>query len=314
MYIIGENIHIISDKVKEALSARNAAFFQDQAIRQVEAGAQALDLNLGPRKKDGEEVFPWLVEVLEAVTDVPLSFDTTNVLGIEAGLKTITKAQPIINSTSAEPERLEKVPLLAKKYNARLIALTMGKSGIPVSADERVTIALEYLIPRALEIDFPIKDLIIDPLVLTVSGCQEYCPELIEAVRTLQFAWDPPPPISVGLSNVSNAVPRENRPLINQVYCAMLMGAGLNMMIADPFDDDLKETIRIIEERDQTTPKGRLYLKIHDRIASMEDPIQDDVEMTDQEQVSIWKTVQILLNKVIYADSYLQQEMVVRGM
>ena len=185
MYIIGENIHIISEKVKAALSARDARFFQDLAVQQVEAGAQALDINLGPRKKDGEEVFPWMVEVIEQVVDVPLSFDTTNVLGIEAGLKKITKAQPIINSTSAEPERLEKVPLLAKKYNTKLIALTMGSSGIPVAADDRVTIALEELIPRMLEIDFPISDLIIDPLVLTVSGCQEYCPQLLEAVRTL---------------------------------------------------------------------------------------------------------------------------------
>jgi 5-methyltetrahydrofolate corrinoid/iron sulfur protein methyltransferase len=307
MYIIGENIHIISPKVKDALRERDAEFFQDLAVRQVEAGAQALDLNLGPRKKDGEEVFPWLVEVVEAVVDVPLSFDTTNLLGIEAGLKKVTKAQPIINSTSAEAERLEKVPVLAKQYNTRLIALTMGKSGIPVSADERVTIALEKLIPRALEIDFPISDLIIDPLVLTVSGCQEYAPELIEAVRTIQFAWDPPPPISVGLSNVSNAVPDENRPIINQVYCAMLMGAGLQMMIADPLDDGLKETLRMIEERDESTPLARLYIKIHDRVAAMEEPSIEDVDMNDPEQVAIWKTVQILQNKVIYADSYLQQ-------
>lgn len=307
MYIIGENIHIISPRVKDAISERDAKFFQELAVKQVGAGAQALDLNLGPRKKDGEEIFPWLVKTVEAVVDVPLSFDTTNILGIEAGLKAITKAQPIINSTSAEEERLEKVPLLAKKYNARLVALTMGKSGIPVAADERVTIALEKLIPRALEIDFPISDLIIDPLVLTVSGCQEYCPELIEAVRTLQVAWEPPPPISVGLSNVSNAVPKENRPLINQTYCAMLMGAGLQMMIADPLDEGLKETIRVIEERDSGTATGRLYLKLHDHIAAMEEITPDGVDMSDPEQAAIWKTVQILLNKVIYADSYLQQ-------
>jgi 5-methyltetrahydrofolate corrinoid/iron sulfur protein methyltransferase len=281
MYIIGENIHIISQSVKNALRDRDTLYFQDLAVRQVEAGAQMLDLNLGPRKKDWEEVFPWMVQAVE-----------------------------IINSTSAEAERLEKVPLLAKKYNARLVALTMGKSGIPVGADERVMIALEKLIPRALEIDFPISDLIIDPLALTVSGCQEFCPELIEAVRTLQVAWDPPPPISVGLSNVSNAVPHENRPLINRVYCAMLMGAGLQMMIADPFDDQLKQVVRIIEERDEGTAVGRLYLNIHDRIAAMEEPVFEDVDMTDPEQAAIWKTVQILLNKVIYADSYLQQEAV----
>jgi cobalamin-dependent methionine synthase I len=307
MYIIGENIHIISDKVKEALKGRDQKFFQEQAINQVEAGAQALDLNLGPRKADWEEVFPWIVDIVQSVVDVPLCFDSTNILGIEAGLKKITKAQPIINSTSAEPERLEKVPLLAKKYNARLIALTMGQSGIPVAADDRVNIAIEKLIPRMLEIDFPVGDLIIDPLVLTVSGCQEYCPHAIEAIRTLEFAWDPKPNISVGLSNVSNAVPAENRPLINRVYCAMLMGVGLKMMIANPLDEPLKETIRIVEERDESTALSRLYLKIADRIAAMEEPSIDDIDMNDRDQRSIWKTIQILLNKVIYAESYLEQ-------
>lgn len=307
MYIIGENIHIISPKVKDALQARDREFFMDLAVKQVEAGAQAIDLNLGPRKKDGEEVFPWLVETVESVVDVPLSFDTTNLAAIEAGLKKVTKAQPIINSTSAEPERLERVPLVAKQYNARLVALTMGTSGIPVGADERVNIAVEYLIPRMVEIGYPVEDLIIDPLVLTVSGCQQYCPELIEAVRTLPFAWSPAPMISVGLSNVSNAVPNERRALINRVYCAMLMGAGLTMMIANPMDEPLKEVIRVIEQRDESTALGRLYLKIHDRFAAMEHPEIDDVDMSDPEQVEIWKTVQILLNKVIYADSYLEQ-------
>src|SRR5512139_3785394 len=307
MYIIGENIHIISEKVKQALMEKDVRFFQESAVKQVEAGAQALDLNLVPRKKDGEEVFPWMVETVEAVVDVPLSFDSTNLVGIEAGLKKITKAQPIINSTSAEPERLEKVPLVAKKYNSRLIALTMGSSGIPVAADERVNIAVETLIPRMMEIDYPMSDLIIDPLVLTVSGCQEYCPHLIEAVRTLQYAWDPAPTISVGLSNVSNAVPAQNRPLINRVYCAMLMGVGLHMMISNPLDKELNETVRIIEQRDQSTPVGGLYLKIADRIANMEEPSVEDVDFNDPEQAAIWKTVQVLLNKVIYADSYLEQ-------
>jgi cobalamin-dependent methionine synthase I len=158
-----------------------------------------------------------------------------------------------------------------------------------------------------LEVDLPMENLIIDPLVLTVSGCQEYCPQLIEAVRTLQFAWDPPPAISVGLSNVSNAVPSDNRPLINRVYCAMLMGVGLQMMIADPLDSKLKETIRVIEQRDESTSLGRLYLKIADKTASMEELTIDDIDTTDPDQVAIWKTIQILLNKVIYADSYLQQ-------
>ncbi|MCC6956072.1 MAG: hypothetical protein IT316_04705 [Anaerolineales bacterium] len=158
-----------------------------------------------------------------------------------------------------------------------------------------------------MEIDYPMENLIIDPLVLTVSGCQEYCPHLIEAVRTLQYAWDPSPNISVGLSNVSNAVPNENRPLINRVYGAMLMGVGLQMMIANPLDVEQQEMIRIIETRDESTAIGRLYLKIADRIAAMEEPQFEDVDPSDPEQMAIWKTVQILLNKVIYADGYLDQ-------
>ena len=307
MYIIGENIHILSDKVKEALANRDREFFMEMAIKQVEAGAKAVDINLGPRKKDWDEVFPWIVETVETVVDVPLAIDTTNVDGMEAALKTIKKAQPILNSTSAEPERLEKVPLLAKKYGAKMIALTMGTEGIPVEADARVNIAIETLIPRALEVGLPIEDLIIDPLVLTVSGCQQYCPHLIEAVRMLQYAWDPAPNISVGLSNVSNAVPNANRPLINRVYLAMLMGVGLQMMIANPLDEKQNDVIRWIETKDTSNPLAQVYNKIADRIAAGEEPQAEDFDLSDPEQAAIWKTTQILLNKVIYADGYLNQ-------
>ena len=307
MYIIGENIHILSDKVKEALANRDREFFMDLAVRQVESGAKAVDVNLGPRKKDWEEVFPWMIETLETVVDVPLSIDTTNVDGMEAALKTIKKAQPILNSTSAEPERLEKVPLLAKKYGTKLVALTMGSSGIPVEADARVNIAVETIIPHLMEIDFPMENLIIDPLVLTVSGCQQYCPELIGAVNMLQYAWDPAPMISVGLSNVSNAVPKENRPLINRVYLAMLMGVGLQTMIADPLDTLQNQVIAWIENKDTSSPLASVYNKIAARTAAGEEPMAEDFDMSDPEQAAIWKTTQILLNKVIYADGYLAQ-------
>ncbi|MBS1250345.1 MAG: 5-methyltetrahydrofolate:corrinoid/iron-sulfur protein co-methyltransferase [Chloroflexi bacterium] len=306
MYIIGENIHIISPKVKKALKEKDAEFFKALAIKQVEHGAQAIDLNLGRQKRTWEEVFPWMTKTVQEVVDVPLVIDSTNLQGIEAALKVITKARPVINSASCEEERLEKVPLMAKKYDAQLVALTLEKKGIPVEADARVGLALEYLLPRAMEVGMAIPDLIIDPLVLTVAGTQEFVPECIEAVRTLKFAGDPPPSISVGLSNVSNSVPEPNRPLINRVYLAMLMGAGLEMMIADPLDEKQNEVIRIIEERDDSTAVGNLYLKLHDKVAAMDELSKDDVDMDDPEQVAIWKTVQILLNKVIYAASYLE--------
>jgi 5-methyltetrahydrofolate corrinoid/iron sulfur protein methyltransferase len=306
MYIIGENIHIISPSVKKAIAERDAKFFQDVAVRMVDAGADAVDLNIGPQKKHGHEILPWLVEVVEKVVDVPLVFDTTNLMAIEAACETVTKAQPIINSTDARTERLESVPAVAKKFNTRLVALTMAEGMIPVGADERVGIALERLIPHMLEIDFPITDLIIDPLVLTVSGCQEYCPECIEAVRTLKFAWDPPPLTNGGLSNVSNAVPNEMRPFLNRTYMVMLMGAGIDMVIADPFDRELLEWIRVVEERDESTVLNKLLLKLHDRVEAMEELQPEDVDMSDPQQADIWKTVQALLNKVIYTDSYLR--------
>ena len=305
MKIIGENIHIISPRVKEAVADRNIRFFQDLAVQQVEAGADILDLNIGPQKKAGCEIMPWLVSGIQEVVDVPLSLDTTNVAAIEAGLKA-AKNQCVINSVSAEPGRLETVPPLAKAYNARLIALTMGKGGIPVSAEERVNIALEQLIPCAMEYEIPMADLLIDPLALTVSGCQEYCPECIEAVRILKVAGDPPPMTNVGLSNVSNQVPTEMRPLINRTFCVMLIAAGADYIIANPLDEQLKAFIRIVNERDDSTSLGRLILTLYDKTTAMDKLVADEVDADDPEQMALFKTAQILYNDIIYTDSYLR--------
>ncbi len=305
MQIIGENIHIISPKVKQAVKERDIKFFQDLAVKQVEHGATILDLNIGPQKKNGHEIMPWLVKGVQEVVDVPLSLDTTNLNAIEAGLK-VAKNQCIINSASAEEERLASVPPLAKEYNAKLIALTMGKGSIPVSAEERVSIALEKLIPRAMELDIAMEDLLIDPLVLTVSGCQEYCPECVEAVRILKVANDPPPMTNVGLSNVSNQVPHEMRSLISSTYCVMLMAAGVDYAIADPLDGQLKEFMRIVEERDESNDCRQLIVTLYDKTEAMDRLTADDVDLNDPEQAAIFKTVQILYNDIIYTDSYLR--------
>jgi 5-methyltetrahydrofolate corrinoid/iron sulfur protein methyltransferase len=306
VYIIAENIQILSNRVKQAIAEQDGAYFRDLIAQLEEAGASAIDLNIGPNKRRGHEVLPWLVQEAEKVTDLPLCFDTTNLAAIEAACETVTKTQPIINSTDCKAERLEAVPPMAAKYNTRLIGLTMAEGLIPVSADERVTLALERLIPRIMEVGIPITDLIIDPLVLTVSGCQEYCPECVEAVRALKFSWDPPPMTNGGLSNVSNAVPHEMRPLLNRVYMVMLMGVGIDMVIADPLDRDLIEFIRVIEEQDDSTPLNRLLLTLRDRVEAMEELQPEDVDMSDPEQAAVWKTVRVLLNRVIYTDAYLR--------
>jgi hypothetical protein len=87
----------------------------------------------------------------------------------------------------------------------------------------------------------------------------------------------------------------------------MLMGAGLEMMIADPLDEKQNEVVRVIEERDESTPLGKLYLKLHDATEAMSEISKDDIDQDDPEQVAVWKSVQVLLNKVIYADSFLEQ-------
>jgi 5-methyltetrahydrofolate corrinoid/iron sulfur protein methyltransferase len=310
MLLIGERIHIISPKVKEALAARDGAFFVSLARQQKLAGAHALDLNIGPQKKAGPEVMDWLVDcVYEGVGDMLLSLDTTNLAAIEVGLKKTKRngnSNAIINSTSAEEERLAAVPLLAAQYGAKLIALTMAKDGIPVTADARVSLALDKLIPRAQEVGLPMTDLFIDPLVLTVSGCQEYVPHCIEAVRMLKLVSDPPPMVNVGLSNVSNAVPAAMRPLLNRTYLVMLMAVGVDAAILDPLDQDLMEWMRIVQQRDESTALGHLLLKLHDAVAAGAELEPADVDMSDPQQVEVWKTVQVLLNKVIYTDSYLR--------
>ncbi len=305
MLIIGECIHIISPRVKEAIQNKDAKTIQRLAVAQAEKGAQFLDLNIGPQRKSGPEVMTWLVNTVQEVTDVGLSFDTTNLAAIEAGLK-LAKRQAFINSTSAEPERLEKVPPLAAQYNAKLIALMMGKGGIPMTAEERVSIAIEQLIPRAMEVGIPFENLYLDPLVLTVAGCQEYCPHAIEAVRYVKQAMDPAPLTVGGLSNVSNKVPPEGRSLLNRTYLVMLMAAGIDAVIADPLDQELMEIIRIIENRDDSTPVGRLLLALYDATAAQQELEPSQVDMNDPDQVAIWKTVQVLLNKIIFTESYLR--------
>lgn len=305
MLIVGENIHIIAPKVKRMINERDAEALQALAKAQVEQGANILDLNIGPQRRHGVEVMTWVVNTIQEVLDVPLSFDTTNLAAIEAGLK-LAKQQGMINSASAEPERLEKVPPLAAKYNAKLIALMMGKGGIPVTAEERVAIAIEQLVPRAMEVGIPMEDLFLDPLVLTVAGCQEYCPHAVEAVRYVKQGMDPAPMTICGLSNVSNHVPAEGRSLINRVYLVMLMAAGIDSVIADPLDKELMETIRIVEERDDSTSTGQALLALYDATMAMEELEPSSLDLNDPAQSDVWKTYQVLMNKIIFTESYLR--------
>jgi len=307
MYIIGENIQILSPRVKEALQNHDPAPLREMARKQVEYGASMVDLNIGPRKKDGIEVMPWIVEeVYDEIGRVPLSLDTTNAAAIEAGLKKCQELgiEAMINSTSADPDRLNVTMPLAARYGARIIALAMDKN-IPATADGRVGLAMEVLVPKAEELGIPMSHLYLDPLVLTVNGCQDHGPETLNAIRSFKMLWDPSPMTTVGLSNISNSVPHEGRSLLNRTYLVMLLAAGLDSAIADPLDTAQNELVRIIEQRDDSTGLGRAYLALYDTVAGMEEFTPDHVDMKDPDQVAVYKTVRILENKVIYAHGYL---------
>jgi len=303
--IIGENIHIIAPPVKAAIEARDEKVIQAMAVRQVEAGAGILDLNIGPQKKLGHEVMPWIVEAVQEVTDVPLSLDTTNLAAMEAGLQKCARPA-MLNSASADPARLDSVMQLAAKYGARVIALTMGVDGIPTTADGRAGIAMEALLPAAAAAGVPIADVYLDPLVLTVTCNQDVASETVEAIRMFKMMADPPPTTVVGLSNISNGCPPESRPLINRTLLVMLMGAGLDSAIADPFDAEQNEFIRIVEQRDESTPLGKLVLALCDASAAMEELDAGLVDEADPRQVDLYKTYRMLQNQMIYADSYLR--------
>ena len=147
MLIIGESIHVIAPRVKEAIAQRDKVEIQHRALNQLEAGAQILDLNIGPQKKAGPEVMGWIVDAVQEVAPgIRLSLDTTNAAAIEAGLQH-AKERAIINSTDATSDRLATLLPLAVKYDADVIALTYAGGALPANADARIELATERVLP-----------------------------------------------------------------------------------------------------------------------------------------------------------------------
>lgn len=305
MLIIGESIHVISPKVRTAIESRDKSFIQELACRQVEGGAGMLDLNIGPQRKAGAEVMAWMVETVQEVTSVPLSLDTTNTIAMEAGLK-LCKRPALINSTDATPARLEAMMPLSAKYHAGIIALTLGASGLPTTAEARIELASEYILTAAQRFGVPMEDIYLDPLVLTVNGNQDQAQATVSAVRFFKQMTDPPLKTTCGLSNISNGAPPQNRPLINRVFLAMMIGAGLDSAILDALDTEVMETIGILERREDSTPVGKLFLAIHDAYVAGEEVDTSWVDTEQRELRDIVKSVSMLENKTLYAHGYLR--------
>ena len=304
MIIIGECIHVIATSIRKAIEERDKDYIQELAKRQADKGANIIDLNIGPQKKAGAEVMPWMVETVQEVTDLPLTLDTTNAVAIEAGLK-VCKNKAIINSTDATEERLSALMPLAAKYNCDIIALSLAKVGLPTTADSRIELAAEILAVAEAE-GVPSDHIWLDPLVLTINGNQDQTLETIEAVRFFKQMADPAPMTTCGLSNVSNSCPEELRPLLNRVFMVMMAGAGLDSAIADPLDEKLMEVVKILAGRDDSTVKGKLYLNLYDAYQAGEQLDTGAVDMSDPEVSDIAKTIRIMQNETLYAHGYLR--------
>lgn len=305
MHAIGESIHVISPAVRTAIEGRDKKFIQDLAKRQVAAGAAIIDLNIGPQKKAGPEVMDWMVRTVQEVTDAPLSLDTTNPLAIEAGLKAV-KGKAIINSTDATPERLATLMPLAAKYNCSIIALTYGGKSLPTSVDQRVELAVDKIASAAAEYGVSMENIYLDPLVLTVNGNQDQALQTIEGVRCFKQMIQPSPLTTCGLSNVSNSCPNELRPLINEVFLVMMLGAGIDAPIVDVFDVELMRIPKVIAARDSSTPVNKVYLDIYDAYVAGERYSGAGADMSNAKVSDIVKTCHILEGRSLYAHGYLK--------
>ncbi len=260
MLIIGERLSVISKVVREAMEKRDAEPIKRIAIEQWKAGAHMIEANIGPAEDIGDEIMEWMVRTIQEAVPLPVSLDTTNPLAMEAGLKVHNNefGKPLINSTSFDPERFIFLELAAK-YNAPVIALTVGKGGLPRDAEERVEIALK-LLEKAQEYGISLEDIYLDPLVLQIATSQSQAMEVVKAVRLFRELNDPPMKTIVGLSNLSNGCPKHLRPILNKHFLTLLMYEGLSAAIVNP--EEVRETIKTVNVLTGKTLYAHSYLEI----------------------------------------------------
>lgn len=235
MFIIGELINGMYQNIGNAIKAKDKSVIQKCAIAQIKAGADALDVNCGPATRDAVSDIQWLVQAIQEVTDKTIVLDSSKPNVIESGLK-VVKGRAIINSTTADLDKLGVLVPLAKQYNAKLIGITISSKGIPKDKDQRLELAAA-IVASCVDQGLAIEDLYLDPIVLPVNVAQSQIKDVLESIREFKIISDPSPKTVVGLSNISQGAC--NRSLINRVFLTMAVGLGLDAAILDPLDSDL---------------------------------------------------------------------------
>ncbi len=294
MIIIGENIHVIAKDVSTAIRERNAQVIQSLAKEQAQNGADYIDLNVGPMKKDTEETMKWLVNCVQEVVDLPLSIDTMNPVAMEAGLK-FCKRRPLINSASGKTDSKAQMLPLAKKYNCDVVISVMTDKGMPPEVESKIESIMET-VSYANELGIPNEDIWVDPIILPVSTAGEGQKIAVGNLEFIKILQDVLPGVksTVGLSNVSNGVPAHLRPILNRTYLVMLNRYGLYSAIADPLDEELMAFVR--GENPQ----------IIDLIYRTMDGEEIDLSPLSQKEVAYVKTARVLMAQTLYSDAWLE--------
>jgi 5-methyltetrahydrofolate--homocysteine methyltransferase len=236
--IIGERINPTGRK-ELAADIRSGAFIlvKKEALAQIDAGAHILDINMGVPSIDQAAAMRQAIEKLAMMVDAPLAIDTTDIQALEAGLKAYP-GRALINSVSAEPERLEAFLPLAKKYGAAILCLPISPAGVPATAIERLHI-IRNIIQTALQAGLRPQDFLLDALVMTVAAEAQSAAETLATLKLYRehFGY----PATMGLSNVSYGLPR--RDLMNAAFCAMALASGLDAPILNPYDPQMQDIL-----------------------------------------------------------------------
>ena len=227
--IIGERINPTGKKLfKEALRNNDINYILNQALEQVNAGADILDVNVGLPEIDEKEMMVRVVKALQGITDLPLQIDSTKPDVIEAALR-VYNGKAIVNSVNGENAVMERILPIVKKYGAAVVGLTLDENGIPPKAAQRVEIA-ERIVAKAAEYGIPRENVFIDCLTLTVSTEQKAVYETLNAVREVKQRLGLH--TVLGVSNISFGLPA--REMINSTFLSMAMECGLDLPIINP--------------------------------------------------------------------------------
>lgn len=229
--LIGERINPTGKKkLKEAIKEGNMEYLLSEGLRQADKGVHILDVNVGVPGIDEAEVMKNTITSLQAVTDKPLQIDSSDFGALEEAMR-VYAGKPMVNSVNGKKESMDAVLPLVKKYGGVLIALTLDEEGIPDSAQGRFDIAVR-IIDEAAKYGIGVKDIVVDPLALTVSSDPMSAQVTLDTIELLKAKGIK---TSLGVSNISFGLP--NREIINSVFFAQSLQRGLNCAIMNPFSD-----------------------------------------------------------------------------